>query len=329
MTPIAGTPPRRALLAALLAAPALVRRAHAAGFPERDIRLLVGFSPGGAVDLVARILADSLRPILGQTVVVENRSGASGLIAAEAVAKSPPDGHVLNVVAMSAYTILPQLPGYRMPVDMDRDLTPVGNVAGVLNALIAGPRTPYRNIPELIAHAKSKPDEVTYASTGNGTSQHLAAELFSRQAGIRMTHVPYRGGSNAIVDIAAGRVDIMFGNFPEFIGQIRDGSLRLLAFAGTAASPLFPDTPLIRDTLPGYAISNWLGLAGPSGLPAPVVATWDAALRRAAADATLQRRLTENGIEVLAQDQATFRATIAADRARWGEVIRVAGIRAE
>ncbi len=321
MTPIAVTPPvrRRDLLAALLAAPAFARRAQAAGFPERDIRLLVGFSPGGAVDLVARIFADSLRPILGQTVVVENRSGASGLIAAEAVAKSPPDGHVLNVIAMSAYTILPQLPGYRMPIDVERDLTPVGNVAGVLNALIAGPHTPYRGVPELIA----------YASTGNGTSQHLAAELFSRQAGIRMTHVPYRGGSNAIVDIAAGRVDIMFGNFPEFIGQIRDGSLRLLAFAGAEPSPLFPNTPLIRDTLPAYAVSNWLGLAGPAGLPAPVIAAWDAALRRAAADPTLQRRLTENGIQPLAEDQAAFRATIAADRARWGEVIRAARIRAD
>ena len=212
---------------------------------------------------------------------------------------------------------------------MDRSLTPVGNVASVLNALVASPRAPYRTVPELIAHARANPDGVTYASTGNGTSQHLAAELFSRLAGVTMTHVPYRGGSNAIVDIAAGRVDIMFGNFPEFIGQIRDGALRLLAFGDTQPSPLFPDAPLIRATLPGYTVRNWIGLAGPAGLAGPVVTAWDDALRRVAAGADFQRRLAENGMELLAEDQAAFRATIDADRRRWGEVIRTAGIRAD
>src|SRR5215212_904764 len=191
---------RRAALGGLLGLVALAPgRARAAGFPERDVRLLVGFSPGGAVDLVARLLSEALRPVLGQTVVVENRSGASGLIAAEAAAKSPPDGHVLYLAAMSAYTVLPQLPGFRMPLDMDRGLMPVGNVAGVINALVVTPRAPFRTVSELIAHAKANPDGVTYASTGNGTSQHLAAELFARLAGVSMTHVPYRGGSNAIV----------------------------------------------------------------------------------------------------------------------------------
>ena len=326
-TPTTG---RRAALGGFLGLTALAPgRARAAPFPERDVKLLVGFSPGGAVDLVARLLAEALRPVLGQTVVVENRSGASGLIAAEATAKAPPDGHALHVAAMSAYTVLPQLPGFRMPLDMDRDLAPVGNVAGVLNALVASPRAPFRTVPELIARAKADPGGVTYASTGNGTSQHLAAELFARQAGVAMTHVPYRGGSNAIVDIAAGRVDIMFGNFPEFIGQIRDGALRLLAFGGAQPSPLFPDAPLIRDALPGYTVTNWIGLAGPSGLPGPVVATWDAALRQVAAEADFRRRLAENGMEALAEDQTAFRATIAADRRRWGEVIRTSGIRAE
>ncbi len=321
---------RRAALGGLLGLAALAPgRVRAAAFPERDVRLFVGFSPGGAVDLVARHLAEALRPALGQTVVVENRSGASGLIAAEAAAKSAPDGHVLHVAAMSAYTVLPQLPGFRMPLDMDRSLTPVGNVAGVLNALVATPRAPFRTVGELIAYAKANPDRATYASTGNGTSQHLAAELFARQAGVSMTHVPYRGGSNAIVDIAAGRVDVMFGNFPEFIGQIRDGALRLLAFGGARPSPLFPDTPLIRDTLPGYTVANWIGLAGPAGMPGPAVAAWEAALRRAAAGEDFQRRLAENGMELLAEDQAAFRATIAADRRRWSEVIRAANIRAE
>ncbi|MFC0386420.1 Bug family tripartite tricarboxylate transporter substrate binding protein [Muricoccus vinaceus] len=300
-----------------------------AAFPDHDIRLLVGFSPGGAVDLVARLVADALRPILGQNVVVENRSGASGLIAAEAAAKSPPDGHTLYVAAMSAFAVLPQLPGQPMPLNMERDLTPVANVAGVLNALVVTPRAPFRTVPELIAFAKANPDKLTYASTGNGTSQHLAGELFSRLAGVRMTHVPYRGGSNAILDITAGRVDMMFGNFPEFIGQIRDGGLRLLAFGSRQASPLFPGTPLVHDAVPGFEVTSWIGLAGPAGLPDAAAAAWNAALGRATASPEFQRRITENGLEVLGQDQAAFRATIVADRQRWGDVIRSAAIRAE
>jgi tripartite-type tricarboxylate transporter receptor subunit TctC len=312
-------------LLGLIGMPSIAR----AAFPDHDTRLIVGFSAGGAVDLVARLTADALRPVLGQNVVVENRSGASGLIAAEAAAKSPADGHVLYVAAMSAFAVLPQLPGQPMPVDMEKDLTPVANLAGVLNALVVTPRAPFRTVPELIAYGKANPDKLTYASTGNGTSQHLAGELFARQAGIRMTHVPYRGGSNAIVDIAAGRVDMMFGNFPEFVGQIRDGGLRLLAFGSRQASPLFPETPLIHDTLPGFEVTNWIGLAGPAGLPDTAVAAWNAALARVTASPDFRRRIVENGMEVLGQDQAVFRATIAADKQRWGDVIRAAAIRAE
>ena len=318
---------RRGALAAGLAVLAAGRAM--AAFPERDVRLLVGFSPGGTVDLLARLLAEPLRPVLGQTVVVENRSGASGLIAAQAVSQAPPDGHMINLVAMSAYAVLPQLPGYRMPIDMDRDLTPVASVAGILNSLVVTPRAPFRTVAELIAHAKANPGRLTYASTGNGTSQHLAAELFARLTGTQLTHVPYRGGSNAIVDITAGRVDMMFGNFPELIGQIRDGGLRLMAFSSARPSPLFPDTPLVRDTVPGFTVTSWLGLAGPAHLPEPVVATWTAALQKVEAAEDFRRQLAENGMEPLFQEPAAFRATIAADRQRWGEVIRDAGIRAD
>ncbi|MCR0985380.1 Bug family tripartite tricarboxylate transporter substrate binding protein [Roseomonas populi] len=318
---------RRALLGG--AAAAGLPFAAWAAFPDHDVRLLVGFSAGGAVDLVARLVTDPLRVALGQNVVVDNRPGASGLIAAEAAAKAPPDGHTLYVVAMSAYAVLPQLPGQPMPINMEKDLAPVGNVAGVLNALVVSPNSQFRSVSDLIAYAKANPDKLTYASTGNGTSQHLAGELFARQAGIKMTHVPYRGGSNAIVDITAGRVDMMLGNFPEFIGQIRDGGLRLLAFGGTQASPLFPQKPLIRDTLPGFEVTSWIGLAGPAAMPQEAVERWDAAMAKVTADPEFRRRVTENGMEVLGGDQAAFRATIAADRQRWGDVIRGANLRAE
>ena len=300
-----------------------------AAFPDHDVRMIVGFSAGGAVDLVARLLSDPLRAALGQTVVVDNRPGASGLIAADAVARSPADGHTVYVSAMSAYAVLPQVPGQPMPLNMERDLVPIANVAGVINALVVSPKSPFKSVPELIAAAKAKPGGLSYASTGNGTSQHLAAELFSRLAGIEMTHIPYRGGSNAIVDIIAGRVDMTFGNFPEFIGQIREGSLRLLAFGGTRASPLFPNTPLVRDTVPGFEVTNWIGLAGPAAMPAPAVAAWDAAVAKVVASEEFRAKVTDAGMEVLGQDQAAFKATIANDRRRWGDVIKQAGLKAD
>lgn len=314
---------KRLLLAlALLAAPA-----HA--FPDRDIRLLIGFAPGGTGDLLTRLIADAVGPVLGQKVVVENRAGASGMLAADVVAKAAPDGHTVFVMPMALGSVLPVMPGVRMPFDPDRDLTPLANVAGVYNLLVVAPQSPIRSIPELIAQAKANPGKLSYASTGNGSSQHLAGELFKKLAGVDLLHVPYRGGSVAIIDIAAGRTDMMFGNMPEFLGQIRDGGLRAVAFGAARPSPLFPDLPTVSATLPDFVINNWFGVAGPGNLPAPIVARWNAALREAVATPAFRERMTANGMESLIGSPEEFRATIAADRAKWAEVIRGAGIRAD
>lgn len=310
------------LALALLAAPA-----HA--FPDRDIRLLIGFAPGGTGDLLTRLIADAVGPVLGQKVVVENRAGASGMLAADVVAKAAPDGHIVFVMPMALGSVLPVMPGVRMPFDPDRDLTPLANVAGVYNLLVVAPQSPIRSIPELIAQAKANPGKLSYASTGNGSSQHLAGELFKKLAGVDLLHVPYRGGSVAIIDIAAGRTDMMFGNMPEFLGQIRDGGLRAVAFGAARPSPLFPDLPTVSATLPDFVINNWFGVAGPGNLPAPIVARWNAALREAVATPTFRERMTANGMESLIGSPEEFRATIAADRAKWAEVIRGAGIRAD
>ncbi len=314
---------KRLLLAlALLAAPA-----HA--FPDRDIRLLIGFAPGGTGDLLTRLIADAVGPVLGQKVVVENRAGASGMLAADVVAKAAPDGHTVFVMPMALGSVLPVMPGVRMPFDPDRDLTPLANVAGVYNLLVVAPQSPIRSIPELMAQAKASPGKLSYASTGNGSSQHLAGELFKKLAGVDLLHVPYRGGSVAIIDIAAGRTDMMFGNMPEFLGQIRDGGLRAVAFGAARPSPLFPDLPTVSATLPDFVINNWFGVAGPGNLPAPIVARWNAALREAVATPAFRERMTANGMESLIGSPEEFRATIAADRAKWAEVIRGAGIRAD
>ncbi|WP_149540142.1 Bug family tripartite tricarboxylate transporter substrate binding protein [Siccirubricoccus phaeus] len=318
---------RRLLLTLLLLLAALPARAQ--DFPSRDIRILCGFAPGGTCDLLTRLLAEHLSPIFKVNVVAENRTGASGMIAADTVAKSAPDGHVVGLATMAMHTILPVMPGIRMPFEVDRDLTPIANVANIYNVLVANPNGPFRTIPELIAHAKANPGKLSYASAGNGSSQHLAAELFLRRAGIEMLHVPYRGGAPAIVDIVAGRTDMMFGNLPEFMGQIRDGGLRAVAFGAPRASPLLPGVPLISATLPDFAIRNWFGIAGPGRLPKPILDRWVAALRQVAADPVFQRRMAENGMEVIVDDPDSFASTIAQDRQRWGEVIRQANIRAD
>jgi tripartite-type tricarboxylate transporter receptor subunit TctC len=317
------------LLIAMLALFVAPLPTRAQEFPSKDIRFLCGFAPGGTCDLLSRILAEHLSPVFGQRVVVENRTGASGNIAADAVAKSPPDGHTVLLATMALYTVMPQIPGMRLPFDVDRDLTPISNVANIYNVLVVSPQGPIHSVQQLIDLARANPGKLTYASAGNGGSQHLAAEYFKRLAGVDLLHVPYRGGAPAIVDIAAGRTDMMFGNLPEFLGQIRDGGLRAVAFGAPRPSPVMPELPMISTTVPGFTVRNWFGVAGPGGMPKPVLDRWLAALQQVNADPVFQRRLAENGMESLIGDPDSFRSTIQEDRRRWGEVIRAANIRAD
>jgi len=296
---------------------------------KKSMLFLNGFPPGGTSDLTGRILAEALRPLVGQPVVVENRTGASGLIAAEACAHSAPDGHTLFLTSMAIMTINPVMPGQIMPLNVDRDLTPISNISGVYNLLVANPNGPFRTVPELIDYAKKNPSKLTYASSGIGTSQHLSGELFKRLAGVDMMHIPYRGGVPAIQDIVNGRVDMMFGNMPEFMGQIRGGRLKPIAFGGAKASPLLADLPLISTWLPEYRVTNWYGVVGPAGLSAKWVAYWNDAINRVARQAKFKQMMADNSMEILAGTVDEFKAIIASDRKRWGEVIQRGGIKAE
>ncbi len=322
---------RRTLIAAAAALLALAAgpAARAQEFPSRDIRFVCGFAPGGTCDLLSRFMAEHLAPILGQRVVVENRTGASGNIAADLVAKSPPDGHTVLLATMALYTVMPQMPGMNLPFDVDRDLTPISNLANITNVLVVAPQSSIRNVAQLIEQARAKPGGLSYASAGNGGSQHLAAEMFKRMAQVDLLHVPYRGGAPAIVDIAAGRTDMMFGNLPEFLGQIRGGGLRVIAYGAPQASPLFPDLPPVSAAVPGFEVPNWFGVAGPGNLPKPVLDRWVAAVRQVNADPVFQQRLRDNGMTSLIQGPEAFRADIQRERQRWGEVIRGANIRAD
>ncbi len=320
----------RRILAALGLALALgALPARAAEFPSRDIRFICPFSPGGTCDLLSRMVAEKLGGILKVNVVVENRTGASGMIGADAVAKAEPDGHTVFLATMGVMTILPVMPGVKMPFDPQRDLTPITNIANVYNVLVVNPQAPFRSIKELVDHARANPGALSYASAGVGSSQHLSGELFKSVTGTDLLHVPYRGGAPAILDIVAGRTTLMFGNLPEFLGQIRGGGLRPVAYGAPRQSPLLPNLPLISETLPGFTITNWFGLAGPANLPKPVLDRWAAAMRQVDQDPDFRKRLADNGMESLIEGPEALRATIEADRARWGEVIRKANIRAD
>jgi tripartite-type tricarboxylate transporter receptor subunit TctC len=319
---------RRALLAASGIA-ALPARAQGAWKPSREVRILCGFAPGGAGDLLCRLMADALRVQWGQAVIVETRSGAGGIISAEACARAAPDGHTVVLATMAMLTVSPQLPGVTMPINMETELTPIASLAGIYKILVSYPQAPFRDVPGLIAHARAHPQAVAYGSAGVGSSPHLAAELFARQAGVELTHVPYRGGAPAITDLVAGRIGFMIGNMPEFLGQIRGGGLRAIAFGGSTAAPALPDLPLIKQWLPGYDVSNWFGFCGPGRLPPEILAAWNAALQAALADPPTRARMVEAGMEIMGGPVASFTNLIAADRQRWGGVIQAAGIRGD
>ena len=294
-----------------------------------DVRFFCGFPPGGTADLLCRILADATKPELGQNVIVESKSGASGFIANETVANAVPDGRTVGLAAMAAMCVAPVMPGQKLPINVDTDLTPIANIVGVYNMLVFGKHVPFRTVPELIEQAKKNPGKISYASAGNGTSQHLAGEMFKKMAGVNLLHVPYRGGAPAIQDIVAGNCDIMFGNMPEFLGQIGGKNLIPIAFGSPRQSPMFPDLPLISQFVPGYAVVNWFGVFGPRGLPADYTELWNKALRAAVAKPDVQKRFLDNGMDTIIGSPAELKATIAADRKKWAEVIQEAGMRAD
>lgn len=312
-----------AALAALAVGPAYAQKITG------DVRFLCGFAPGGTADLLSRILAEAVGPEVGQKVIVDTKTGASGFIANEAIANAPPDGRTIGLAAMAALCVAPVMPGQKLPINVDTDLTPIANVAGVYNMLVVGKHMQYRTVPEIIDFAKKNPGKLTYASAGNGTSQHLAAELFKKMAGINILHVPYRGGAPAIQDMIAGNCDMMFGNMPEFLGQIGGGGLIPVAFGSPRPSPLFPNLPLISKFLPGFEVVNWFGVFGSKGLPADLTDLWNKALRAAVAKPEVQKRFLESGMDTIIGSPAEFKATIMADRKKWAEVIKAAGMRAD
>ncbi|WP_370637428.1 tripartite tricarboxylate transporter substrate binding protein [Cupriavidus sp. AU9028] len=302
----------------------LPRHAFAQAWPARPIRMVVPYPPGGPTDIVARVVGQKLGERLGQTVVVENRPGAGGNIGAEAVATAAPDGYTM-LVATTAHAInmtLFRKPGY----DTRRDFAPVSLLTRGPLVLVTAPTTPAKNVGELIALAKAKPGAVTFASSGNGQSTHLSAELFNTMAGIRMTHVPYKGSAPALTDVIGGQATVMFDTMLSAMPFVRDGKLRALAVTGASRSPAAPELPTIAESgLPGYEATAWNALLLPAGTPAPVVERISQALRGVLDEADVRSRFAAQGFgaEWTAPD-ATGRF-LATEIDKWAGVVKASG----
>jgi tripartite-type tricarboxylate transporter receptor subunit TctC len=297
----------------------------AAAFPDQQVRILGGFAAGGTSDIVNRLVAEAVAPSFGQRPVVEVRTGANGFIAADAAARSQPNGHTVVQCSTGMMTVSPQLPGAQLPIDPAQDLVPIVNIVHSTQAMVVSARSPHRSVADVLAAARAKPGSISYASAGIGSVSHLSGARFAQLGQLDLVHVPYRGAAPGVLDVAAGRADLIITNLGDVAGQLGEG-LRLLAFADGIGSPRFPDAGQVSDALPGYAVSGWFGLCGPRGMPQEAIARWAEAIRKGFADAALQQRLQENGLTLRFEEPDAFARTIDQDRRLWGEVIRAARI---
>jgi tripartite-type tricarboxylate transporter receptor subunit TctC len=322
-------PTRRQVVVGMLTAAGAP--AAAADWPQQTIRLIVPFSPGGVPDIVARLVAEPMRLALGRPVLVENKPGAAGAVAAEAVAHAVPDGYTLFVTTMATQAIGPALhgPGV-LRYDPERDFTPVSLLAQVPQVLLVTPGLPATDLKGLIALLQREPGRHAYGSPGIGGVQHLAAELLRQRAGVEVTHVPYRGSVPALTDLAAGRISFLFDALPPALPFIRDGRLRALGVGALAPSPAAPDIPPLSGAgLPGFEASSFAALYGPAGLPGSVVRQLHAAAVAALRDSVVAERLRGLAYDVVASSPEELLVVQRAETARWSDVIRQAGIRPE
>jgi len=306
------------------------RTARADWEPKQPIKILVGYAPGGTADIAARIAAETLSKKHGLTVVVDNKTGAGGFIALKGVAQAPADGYTVGIGIMGQLAVGPVVPGSNIPLDIDKELVPVANLVGVPMALIVRMDAPFKTIPEFVAYARANPGKVSYASTGLGSTNQLAAEFLAAESGgLKLIHVPYRGGAPAIADVAAGNVDMFFGNISELISMARGGKVRVLALAATKPSALAPELPLLTRDIPSLHIDNWFGLVGPAALPVDVKNAIARLFLEAIGDPANREALDKQGLEALGQGPDAFAAYIQKDRERWAKVVKAGNIRAQ
>jgi tripartite-type tricarboxylate transporter receptor subunit TctC len=321
--------PRRQFLqlaAGAAALPALSRIARAQAYPSRPVRLIVGFTPGSAPDIVARLMGQWLSERLGQQLLVENRPGAGGNIGTEAVVRAPADGYTLLLV--SAPNAINTTLYDKLSFNFLRDIAPVAGISRERIVMVVHPSFPAKTVPEFIAYAKAKPGKVTMASPGNGSSAHVSGELFKMMAGIDLLHVPYRGGGQVMTDLIAGQVQVSFIGLTVAIEHIRSGKLRALATAPTR-SDVLPHIPSVSEFVPGYEPSAFWGIGAPRNTPAEIIDKLNKEVNAALADPKMRARLADLGSTVLAGSPSDFGRLIADETEKWGKVIRAANIKPE
>jgi tripartite-type tricarboxylate transporter receptor subunit TctC len=317
---------RKMFLMAAAGLLALASAVHAEpGYPTKPIRLIVPFAPGGSTDVLARLLAEALRPELGQPVIVENKAGAGGNIGGDFVAKAPPDGYTLLIAAAGPTVINPSLYA-RMPYDPAKDLRPVTLLIQEPNLMAINPKIPAKTVPEFIAYAKSRPTEVSFGSPGNGSPAHLAGEWFNQLTGTTMVHVPYKGTGPALNDLIAGQIAMMIDNMPALWPHVQSGKLRALAVSTDKRATAAPDLPTVAESgVKGFAFGAWKGLMAPAATPPEIVERLHAAATKALAKPDFRKRLIDLGAEPVGNTPAQFAAIIKIETASWAALVKSTG----
>jgi tripartite-type tricarboxylate transporter receptor subunit TctC len=305
---------------ALALCAAAMPAAFAQAYPSKPIRLIVPFPAGGATDLFARTLSQKMGEKLGTTLVIDNKPGAGGAIGSDLAAKAPADGYTLLLATTSTHAIGPAI-NARLPYDTVRDFTPIAHVGDAPSIMLVPNSSPAKTVREWIDYAKKNPGRLNYASSGNGTIVQLTAELFKSQAGVFVTHIPYKGTALAIPDLISGKIDVLFDSLPTGMPHVRDGRLRALGVTTLKPSPLAPELPAIAEALPGFESNTWFGLYGPKGLPADMAARINKAANEALADPEVRDKLSKLGIAPTTSTPAQFASMVAQDAAKWKKII--------
>jgi tripartite-type tricarboxylate transporter receptor subunit TctC len=304
-----------------------VGAASANTFPQKPVRIIVPFSPGGGTDLIARTLGQEMSKDLGQPVIIENKPGAGTIIGTDTVAKAQPDGYTL-VMASFAHAVNPSLQP-KLPFDNAKAFAPVILVGRGPNVLVVRPASPFKTVADVLAAAKANPGKLTYASQGAGTSAHLAGEMFDNLAKVKTLHIPYRGAGPAMTDLMGGQVEMFFGTAAAVAPFVERGQLRALAVTSAVPSAAFQGVPTIGSTVPGYAVESWYGLYAPAGTPKDVIDRLNAAGRKAARSPDFTRKVEQEGLNISAGDPAELDTYVRAEEARWARIVKENGIKAD
>jgi len=313
------------LATAAAALPGLPSAAAAQAYPDRSVRVIVGFGAGGAIDICTRIAAQSLSEQFGQAFVIENRPGASGNIATEAVARAAPDGYTLLAVGVNNATNAALYDNLKF--DFLRDIVPIASTVRGVGVLVVNPAMPATTVGEFVAHAKANPGKINFTSSGPGSPQHLYGELFMQLTGVSMVHVPYRGSPQSLTGLLAGEVQALFDTLATSIEHIKAGRLRALAVTSAKRTEALPEVPALSEAVPGYEATSWQGFGAPQGTPAEIVEKLNKAINAALAGAAVKGRIEALGYSTFATSPAQFRQHIADETGKWGKVIRAANIR--